>query len=66
MKHQRTYFMIDDLVFKVDQPEISLKKIRITKVKIENEEYKELRKEFNEDFFNIKKVPDGWLITEKE
>lgn len=66
MKHQRIYFLIDDLVFKVDQPEISLKKIRITKVKIENEEYKELRKEFNEDFFNICKVPDGWLITEKE
>jgi hypothetical protein len=66
MKHQKIFFMVDDLLFKVDQPEISLKKIRLTKVKIENEEYKELRKEFNEDFFNIKKVSYGWLITEKE
>ena len=66
MKRQRTYFMTDDLIFVVDKPEITLRQIRITQVKIENEEYKFLRKKFNEDNFNIEKSPDGWLITEKE
>jgi hypothetical protein len=66
MKRQRTYFMMDDLIFKVDKPEITLRQIRITQVKIENEEYKILRKKFDEDLFNIEKCPDGWLITEKE
>ncbi|OIK15741.1 hypothetical protein BIV60_08295 [Bacillus sp. MUM 116] len=66
MKLQRTYFMIDDLIFEVKDPEISLKRIRNTQVKIENEEYKILRKQFDENLFNIEKRPDGWFITEKE
>jgi hypothetical protein len=66
MKLQRTYFLIDDLMFELKKPEITLKKIRITKVKLENEEYKELRKEFDEEIFNIVKKTDGWLIIEKD
>jgi hypothetical protein len=66
MKRQRTFFMIDDLVFEVNKPEITLKQIRVSQVKIENEEYKVLRRKFNEDIFHIEKLPDGWHITEKE
>jgi hypothetical protein len=66
IKLQRTFFLINDLIFEVDKPEITLKKIRTTEVKIENEEYKVLRKQFDEDFFIIEKSPDGWLITEKK
>jgi hypothetical protein len=66
MKHQRTFFMINDLVIEVKKPEITLKKIKVTKIKIENEEYRMLRKKFDEDVFHIEKKPDGWYITEKE
>ncbi|SDM64750.1 hypothetical protein [Bacillus sp. OK048] len=66
MKRQRTFFIIKNLIFEMKKPEITLKKIRVTQVKIENEEYKELRKKFNEDVFHIEKKPDGWFITEKE
>jgi hypothetical protein len=66
IKRQRTYFLINDLIFEVNKPEITLKKIRATEVKIENEEYKVLRKKFDEDIFNIEKSLEGWLITEKE
>lgn len=58
--------MIDDLVIEVKKPEITIKKIKVTLIKIENEEYKELRRKFDEDIFHIEKVPDGWLITEKK
>ena len=66
MKRKRTYFIIDDLVFEVEKPEIMVIYIKKTQVKIENEEYKELRKEFNEDVYHIVKTPDGWVISEKE
>jgi predicted metal-binding transcription factor (methanogenesis marker protein 9) len=66
LKRQRTYFLIDHLLFEVEKPEITLRKIQIAKVKIENEEYKILRKKFDEEIFNIEKRPDGWVITEKE
>lgn len=66
MKRQRTYFLFKDLVFEVEKPEITVRQIKITQVKIENEEYKELRKKFNEDFFQIEKRHDGWFITEKK
>jgi hypothetical protein len=66
MRYQRTFFMINDLVIEVKKPEITLKKIKITKIKIENEEYRMLRKKFDEDLFHIEKKPDGWYITEKE
>ncbi|WP_026572939.1 hypothetical protein [Bacillus sp. UNC438CL73TsuS30] len=65
MKCQRTYFLIDDLVFEVRKPEITVKQIQKTQIKIENEEYKLLRKHFDETIFNIEKTPDGWLITER-
>ncbi|NWQ40440.1 hypothetical protein MLOOGBEN_06975 [Bacillus sp. EB106-08-02-XG196] len=58
--------MINDLVIEVKKPEISLKKIKVTKVKVENEEYKMLRKKFDEDQFHLEKKPEGWYITEKE
>ncbi|MGG1401502.1 hypothetical protein ABE288_27315 [Bacillus salipaludis] len=64
MRCQRTYFLIDDLVFEVRKPEITIKQIQKTQIKIENEEYKLLRKHFDEHIFNIEKTPDGWLITE--
>ncbi|MDF2791969.1 MAG: hypothetical protein K0S80_5071 [Neobacillus sp.] len=66
MRYQRTFFMINDLVIEVKKPEITLKKIEVTKIKIENEEYRMLRKKFDEDLFHIEKKPDGWYITEKE
>nr|WP_263327829.1 hypothetical protein [Neobacillus sp. Marseille-Q6967] len=66
IKRQRTFFLINDLIFEVNKPEITLKKIRVAEVKIENEEYKVLRREFDEDIFNIEKSHQGWLITEKE
>jgi hypothetical protein len=66
MKYQRTFFMMNDLVIEVKKPEITLKKIIVTKIKIENEEYRMLRKKFDEDIFHIEKKPDGWYITEKE
>ncbi|MCM2532730.1 hypothetical protein NDK43_10470 [Neobacillus pocheonensis] len=66
MKRQRTFFMIDDLLFELDKPEITVKKIRITQVKFENEEYKVLRRKFNEDIFLLEKLPDGWYISKKE
>jgi hypothetical protein len=66
MRYQRTFFMINDFVIEVKKPEITLKKIKVTKIKIENEEYRMLRKKFDEDFFHIEKKPDGWYITEKE
>lgn len=66
IKRKRTFFLINDLIFEVNKPEITLKKIRVTEVKFENEEYKVLRKKFNEDLFNIVKSPQGWLIIEKE
>ncbi|MEH7255090.1 hypothetical protein V7111_23550 [Neobacillus niacini] len=66
MKRQRTFFIIKNLIFEMKKPEITLKKIRVTQVKIENEEYKELRKKFDEDVFHIEKKPEGWFITEKE
>ncbi|MED1467527.1 hypothetical protein [Bacillus salipaludis] len=65
MKCQRTYFLIDDLVFEVRKREITVKQIQKTQIKIENEEYKLLRKHFDENIFNIEKTPDGWLITER-
>jgi hypothetical protein len=58
--------MINDLVIEVKQPEITLKKVIVAKIKIENEEYRMLRKKFDEDLFHIEKKPDGWYITEKE
>ncbi|MDM5327767.1 hypothetical protein [Neobacillus sp. CF12] len=66
MRYQRTFFMINDFVIEVKKPEITLKKIKVTKIKIENEEYRMLRKKFDEDIFHIEKKPDGWYITEKE
>ncbi|ULT58915.1 hypothetical protein L1999_10465 [Neobacillus drentensis] len=66
MKHQKTFFVIDDLIFEVVKPEITLKKIRVTQVKFENEEYKLLRKKFDENLFHIERKPDGWFITEKD
>lgn len=66
MRYKRTFFMINDLIIEVKKPEITLKKIKVTKIKIENEEYRMLRKKFNEDIFHIEKKPDGWYITEKE
>lgn len=66
MRYQRTFFKINDLVIEVKKPEITLKKIKVTKIKIENEEYRMLRKKFDEDLFHIEKKPDGWYITEKE
>ncbi len=66
MKRKRTFFTINDLVFEIKKPEITLKKIRVAQVKIENEEYKELRKKFDEDVFHIEKKPEGWFITQKE
>jgi hypothetical protein len=66
MRYQRTFFMINDLVIEVKKPEITLKKILVTKIKIENEEYRMLRKKFDEDLFHIEKKPEGWYITEKE
>ncbi|MEH6996033.1 hypothetical protein V7075_25590 [Neobacillus drentensis] len=66
MKRQRTFFIINDLVFEIQKPEITLKKIRVAQVKIENEEYKELRKKFDVDVFHIEKKPEGWFITQKE
>lgn len=65
MQRQRTYFIIDDLVFEVKKPKITVKQIQKTMVKIENEEYKVLRKHFDENIFNIEKTSDGWVITEK-
>jgi hypothetical protein len=58
--------MINDLVIEVKKPEITLKKIIVTKIKIENEEYRMLRKKFDEDLFHIEKKPEGWYNTEKE
>jgi hypothetical protein len=66
MRYQRTFFMVNDLVIEVKKPEITLKKIKVAKIKIENEEYRMLRKKFDEDLFHIEKKPDGWYITEKE
>lgn len=66
MRYQRSFFMINDLVIEVKKPEITLKKVIVAKIKIENEEYRMLRKKFNEDIFHIEKKPDGWYITEKE
>ncbi|WP_419954394.1 hypothetical protein ACN6MT_00625 [Neobacillus niacini] len=66
MKRQKTFFILNDLVFEMKKPEITLKQIRVAQVKIENEEYKELRKKFDEDVFHIEKKPEGWFITEKE
>jgi hypothetical protein len=66
MKRQRTLFIIKDLIFEVQKPEITLKQIKVTQIKIENEEYKVLRNKFDEDVFNIEKKPEGWFITEKE
>lgn len=66
MKHKRIFFLIKDLIFEVKKPEITLKQIKVAQIKIENEEYKILRKEFNEDIFHIEKKPEGWIITEKE
>ncbi|MEH7494949.1 hypothetical protein [Neobacillus niacini] len=48
------------------KPEITFKKVLVAKIKIENEEYRMLRKKFDEDLFHIEKKPDGWYITEKE
>lgn len=66
MRFQRTFFKINDLVIEVKKPEISLKKIKVTKIQLENEEYKILRKKFDENLFHLEKKPDGWYITEKE
>ena len=66
MNRARTFFIIDDLVFETDKPEITLKKIIVTQVKFENEEYKELRKIFSEDFYHFEKSLDGWIVYEKE
>ncbi|MBV7508679.1 hypothetical protein KW850_26035 [Bacillus sp. sid0103] len=66
MKRQRTFFLIKDLIFELKKPEITLKQIRVSEIKIENEEYKALRKKFDEDVFHIEKKPEGWFITEKE
>ena len=66
MRYQRTFFMINDLVIEVKKPEITLKKIKVTKIKVENEEYRILRKKFDVDLFHLEKKPEGWYITEKE
>lgn len=66
MRKQRTFFMMNDLLIEVNKPEITLKKINVTKIKIENEEYKILRKKFDVDLFHFEKKPDGWYITDKE
>ncbi len=66
MGYQRTFFMINDLVIEVNKPEITLKKIKVTKIKVENEEYRILRKKFDVDLFHLEKKPEGWYITEKE
>ncbi|MGX6443529.1 hypothetical protein ACWM35_09950 [Neobacillus sp. K501] len=66
MRKQRTFFMMNDLLIEVNKPEITLKKVNVTKIKIENEEYKILRKKFDVDQFHLEKKRDGWYITEKE
>ncbi|MDQ0200049.1 hypothetical protein [Neobacillus ginsengisoli] len=66
MIRQRTFFLIDDLLFEVEKPEITLRKIRVAQVKFENEEYKKLRRKYNEDIFHLEKFPDGWHIEKRE
>lgn len=66
MVRQKTFFIIDNLIFEVQKPEITVKKIKVTQVKYENEEYKVLREKFDEEVFNIEKKPEGWFITEKD
>ena len=66
MIQQKTFFIIEDLIFEVQKPEIEVKKIKVAQVKFENEEYKALRKKFDETVFNIERKPDGWFITEKD
>ncbi|PLS01171.1 hypothetical protein [Neobacillus cucumis] len=66
MKRQKTYFIMNNLIFEVQKPEITVRKIKIAQVKFENEEYKVLRKKFDETVFNIEKKPEGWFITEKD
>jgi len=66
MERRRTYFIFKDLIFELKKPEITLKQIRVSEIKIENEEYKALRKKFDEDIFTLEKKPEGWFITEKE
>ncbi|MCM3116485.1 hypothetical protein M3610_14375 [Neobacillus sp. MER 74] len=66
MKRQKTFFIFKDLIFEVKKPEITLKQIRVSEIKFENEEYKALRKKFDEDLFTIEKKPEGWFIREKE
>jgi hypothetical protein len=65
MKRKRMFFLINDLLFEVLKPEITLKKIKVTEVKIENEEYKVIRRKYNEDIYLIEKSPDGWCIKKK-
>ncbi|MEH7547516.1 MULTISPECIES: hypothetical protein [Bacillaceae] len=66
MERKKTFFIIDNLIFEVQKPEITVEKIKVAQVKYENEEYKVLREKFNEDFFNIERKRDGWFITEKD
>ncbi|WP_160719421.1 hypothetical protein [Bacillus sp. USDA818B3_A] len=66
MKREKTFFLINNLIFEVQKPEIAVKKIKVAMVKIENEEYKVLRKQFDEEIFLIERKHGGWFITEKE
>lgn len=66
MKNKKTFFMINDLIIEVKKPEITLKQIKVTQIKVENEEYRILRSQFDEDLFHFEKKPNGWFITEKE
>ncbi|MEH7415094.1 hypothetical protein V7266_07400 [Neobacillus drentensis] len=66
MKRQKTFFIMHNLIFEVQKPEIAVKKIKVAMVKIENEEYKVLRKQFDEEIFNIERKSGGWFITEKD
>lgn len=66
LRNQKTFFVIKDLIFEVPKPEITVRKVRIALVKCENEEYSVLKKNFDEDIFNIEKTAEGWLITEKD
>lgn len=61
MRKQIIYFMIDDLVFEVDKPEISFNQIRTTQIKSENEEDKKPRKRQNEGTFLHKTKRDSNL-----
>jgi hypothetical protein len=64
---KKTFFMIGHRLYDAkNKTAITIKEVQVARARRESKEYKQLRRKFNEDRFDIINVFDKWIIKEKE